>query len=362
MMPVKSRVVYLDLLRIVACLCVIGIHVSAQNWHVTDVRSFEWNVMNGYDVIVRFGVPVLVMISGVFFLDPLKKITIKQIYAKYILRITVAYIFWSAFYAVFTFFLEGQPFSPAAIGTIMNSFLASHYHLWFLPMLIGLYMIIPVLRFITKNEGSRKILKYFLILFFVYEIIRWTVLQFDILPNYESLKSILTRVPIEWATGFVGYFILGYYIYHFPISKKRQNVSYVLGIIGLLTAILGSSVYSVQKGEPTVFFLENNFISTFLVSAGVFVLFKYKISKITFTERKIKMITNVSSYTFGIYLVHVFYLKSLNTFFNIQTLQFVSIPVHPLYSVPLLSILIFILSLFTAYLIKKIPFVHKYII
>lgn len=67
------------------------LHISAQNWRVTDVISFEWNVFNFYDSIVRWAVPVFVMISGALFLS--REYSIKKIYGKNILRILVAF-FW----------------------------------------------------------------------------------------------------------------------------------------------------------------------------------------------------------------------------------------------------------------------------
>lgn len=75
------------------------IHVAADNWNAADVRSFEWQVFNFYDSLVRFGVPVFVMISGALFLKPDKDIPVKKLYSKYIFRIVIAFVFWSFIYA-----------------------------------------------------------------------------------------------------------------------------------------------------------------------------------------------------------------------------------------------------------------------
>ncbi|MEG2929604.1 MAG: acyltransferase family protein, partial [Oscillospiraceae bacterium] len=92
----KERIVYLDLLRIFSIFCMILLHVSASKWYTTSVNSFEWQVLNIYDILVRFCVPVFVMISGAFFLDANREYTIKKLFSKNILRIIVAFIFWSA--------------------------------------------------------------------------------------------------------------------------------------------------------------------------------------------------------------------------------------------------------------------------
>ena len=63
----KSRIVYLDLIRIFATFAVMMLHVSSQNWYFQEYTSFNWKIFNMYDSLVRFSVPIFVMISGVFF-------------------------------------------------------------------------------------------------------------------------------------------------------------------------------------------------------------------------------------------------------------------------------------------------------
>ena len=48
----RDRVIYLDLLRIISSFAVIMIHVAAQNWYSTDVKSAEWMTFNVYDSLV----------------------------------------------------------------------------------------------------------------------------------------------------------------------------------------------------------------------------------------------------------------------------------------------------------------------
>lgn len=66
----SGRIVYLDLLRIFACMAVVMGHVSADNWYDTDPASFEWQVLNVYDSFICFSVPVFFMLSGTFFFRP----------------------------------------------------------------------------------------------------------------------------------------------------------------------------------------------------------------------------------------------------------------------------------------------------
>ena len=69
-MEKKERIIQFDLLRVVAIFAMMMLHVAASQFDSVAVGSSEWFWFNFYDSIVRFCVPVLVMISGIFFLDP----------------------------------------------------------------------------------------------------------------------------------------------------------------------------------------------------------------------------------------------------------------------------------------------------
>lgn len=88
---IKHRTIYLDHLRVLATTAVMMVHVSASNWYSTDVNGYDWKVFNLYDSIVRWGVPVFIMISGALFLNR-DDITVKIIYSKYVFRMAVAYM------------------------------------------------------------------------------------------------------------------------------------------------------------------------------------------------------------------------------------------------------------------------------
>ncbi len=160
-MKQTDRTVYFDYLRVTATFAVMILHISAQNWYTTDVNGVERQIFNFFDSIVRWGVPVFVMISGSLFLN--KDVPLSKIYSKYILRMMVSFIVWSVVYALF------------ADGTMINRLLAvvqGHYHMWFIFMIIGIYMCIPLIKPIVQNDGRCR---YYLLLalffaFFIPEI------------------------------------------------------------------------------------------------------------------------------------------------------------------------------------------------
>ena len=91
-MPAK-RLSHIDLLRVVTIFFMMMTHVVSKSWHGQPVDGTNWMVLNVYDSLVRFTVPLFVMISGIFFLDPGKPLTFRALFQKYIWRIVTAFLF-----------------------------------------------------------------------------------------------------------------------------------------------------------------------------------------------------------------------------------------------------------------------------
>ena len=88
----------LDYLRVFSSVAIILLHVTAQNMSYVSLAGTEWNIYNICNGASRWGVPVFVMMSGALFLP--REIPTKTLYKKYILRMAIAYIVWSLFYAI----------------------------------------------------------------------------------------------------------------------------------------------------------------------------------------------------------------------------------------------------------------------
>ena len=94
---VTKRIVFFDYLKVFAALAVIIIHVTYQNYFSVGVNTYEWQTMNFFNSISRWGIMIFIMISGALFLN--RDISIKKLYSKYILRLVIVFIVWSIFYA-----------------------------------------------------------------------------------------------------------------------------------------------------------------------------------------------------------------------------------------------------------------------
>ena len=79
MKKLAQREIEFDILRILAILSVIMIHVSAPYVINYQPNSLQFTVGNILDSISRIGVPFFVLISGTFMLDENKELTINKI-------------------------------------------------------------------------------------------------------------------------------------------------------------------------------------------------------------------------------------------------------------------------------------------
>ena len=83
MNKLAPREIEYDILRIIAILGVIMIHVSGIYVINYQPNAIQFTIGNILDSISRFGVPFFVLISGTFMLDNGKELSINKLSKKY---------------------------------------------------------------------------------------------------------------------------------------------------------------------------------------------------------------------------------------------------------------------------------------
>ena len=345
----QTRTHYFDYLRLSAMFAVMVLHVAAQNWYHTPVDTFEWQTFNVFDSLMRWGVPVFVMISGALFLG--KEHSIKKIYKKNILRLVVALFFWSIIYALWQRFVTNEITSST---DFLIAVVNGHAHLWFIYMIIGLYMISPLLRKIVED---RKLAWYFAILSIVFsclipELINIINLKAE-LPA-SLLESVSVALKINFVIGFSGYFVLGHLLSTAKIQKKNERWIYILGLVSLLFTIFFTLFVSLRGGKPTADYYSNMTVNVMLMSVAVFTFFKQHLNK---PMKRQAHVVFLSKCSFGAYLIHLLILYMLDYFCH-----FNSLTINPVVAVPLISVIIFVVSMGISAVLNKIPVVKDYLV
>ena len=354
----KKRVIWIELLRVMACIGVIGIHAGSQHFRDMPLDSSVWAVSNFYHGINRFAVASFIMISGCLYLDSKRTWNLRRLWKRNILPIAAAYIFWQMFYAVYKIITNGTlaKGSKAALVKFMVYISKSYFHLWYLPMLIGLLIITPMLWEIVNSARGKQWEEYMIVLFLVFQILPYTINYFP-LPWKDHIMDILQTVQPEMVTGYIGYFILGHYLSHYEVSKKLEYLVYVLGVILILAAIGLCYISSQKSGKPIQSFYENYTLAGFFWGSSFFLFFNIYVSKIKWNEKQEKRICYLGSCTFGIYLIHALIRDILHRI-GIDSMMISNTAI----AIPLLITMIFVLSLAAVMIIKKIPRVSKWII
>lgn len=209
----KERIVYLDILRVICGFFVIVLHVSSQNWSSVDVNSFTWDVFNFFESLTRFTVPVFVMISGSLFLNNSMNITVKNLYKKNILRLVTAYIGWSFIYAVCLHIGSWNGIRSFVVDVING-----YYHMWFVPMMIGLYILVPVLRMITADK---KVMQYFIVISVFFCFFVPVMLKLPILSKFNFFYE---NMNLYFQLGYVSYFVLGSFLMEKDLGRFTKIV------------------------------------------------------------------------------------------------------------------------------------------
>ena len=336
----------MDILRIVAAVLVVIIHVSADKWYVTPVASPEWAAMNIYDSFARSAVPLFFMISGAFMLK--KTVSIKKLYLGKILHLVVIYLVWSVLYAVDAFGIAGL--RDVSLTDFITRVVDGHYHLWFLPVLIGLYVLQPVLVAAVHFEKG-KYTRYILACFLFFGILLPTLSE--LFGNFPPITS-LNGKRIAELSGYSGYMILGYYLYNRKRIKIKPLFSIALFFGTVAISALISQLDALKSGAASDLLYGNFSLTVFLEAVLLFLLFRNLFSKEP-SERATKFFGTLSTLTLGVYLVHPFILLRLEMLFGFTTLSF-----SPFLSIPVIVLTVTAASFLITYLMTKIPIIKKF--
>ncbi len=244
-----KRVKYLDYLRILSIFAVVLVHSQGQSWYTADVRSFEWNVLNFFDGLCRWSVPVLVMVSGTLFLG--KEQPLKKLFFKSILRILLAFFFWSTLYALWDLHVTH---AVDSIKGFLKAILTGHYHMWFLLMITGLYLFVPLLNKIAENK---KLMRYFVILSFLFACLIpqcLNILGLRFSGAARVLKSFLSALNLHFVAGYSGYFVLGCLLSQTEIKGRLEKIIYIFGLLGLAATVAAASLLAIRQQEASALF------------------------------------------------------------------------------------------------------------
>ena len=345
----KSRVLHYDWLRIAAAFSVVMLHSAAQFWYTLDIYGRDWIIANSYDAVFRFGVPSFVMISGAIFLDKDYQLDIRRLYRHNILRMLVLYAVWSCVYGLWD--CAGFDLKTAGVKAILREMLLGRYHLWFLPMIAGIYVLLPVLKEWISHAKEENI-RYFLALFLVIQIGGETLRALTVT---DELHYILDLMKIEMVCSYIGYFVWGYYLTHIRISDKLCRLFYVAALPAVVCNVLLGNHLAHRAGEPLGAIYDSYGIFTFIVVTALYLFAVNKVSTYRFGKTSERIVKEIAGNTLGIYVMHIGLMEAL------ERVGIHSMMIPNIWGIPLYALLCFIICGLVAAGLRRIPFIGKYI-
>lgn len=336
-----QKQIWVDYLRVLAIFAVVTIHATSFIYSdFNKIPNDDWWLANTLNGLSRFSVPMFIMISGYLLLG--HDIGTKDFYISRGFRIIPALIFWSIFFVVFDFFFRDKTITASilqlTVGFIGNG--KTYYHLWYLSMFICLMMFVPFINHYIIGEKPQIEDYYYLIGIFAF---------FMFLNQASFFAKEIFNVTITWFKSFpwyLAYLIAGYFIGNYYEKIKVSNKVAVASLLSLLIISIILNYYSASYGIiKDSFILSNAGIINFIVTLLIFYLF----AKNNNAFKKNNLISNIATASFGIYLIHPFFL----TLLKIPVVEFTG---DLSLSILILLFLAFTLSFMCISLFRKIKY------
>lgn len=350
-----------DLIRTLAIFLVVLLHSSNQTLQASSVSASYWLTAAVYKSLSVSCVPLFVMLSGALLLQPAKlKEPIGVFLKKRLNRVGLAFAFWTPVYLAWGFYIYKMPvtWSNLGHGIMFDLFYGASYQFWFIYLIVGLYLMTPILRVIIAN-GSRKIVRYLLVLWFV---------GVAVVPLLQSASGYTLNSNVFVIGGWIGYFILGTYLQD---VKVRNAILYSLVLLGFVGTLFGVWVMQYPLGgltQPDFFdYLAANVI---VGSVALFMILmnfhpdraENKSSLATRVAQKIndsRFAQAVGRNTLPIFLFHVILLDCFEMGFFGFTLSFTTL--NPIIEIPIIAVLTFFITFGLVLLMRKVPILNKLI-
>ena len=339
-----ARKVYIERLRIMAMLSVVGIHIFLAAVNTFDQKQGYYYVLT-YCLrgLLHFAVPVFFMISGALMLNPAKEMPIKKLCTRYILKYAAVIVVFGWAFA----FLE-QFFNTKSIKLVMfwDSFVNmlsgnTWDHMWYMYALMGAMLMIPVMRAIVKHFGDDEI-KFFLIV---------GVIFLCILPIIKSYLKFSFGVELPFSSVYCLYMLVGYWIDSKKLRISSKAAIVIIAVSSLI--IIASQVAYTVFDLPTKILVEYDSIIVAALSAALFALFKNNEEKMQ--EKGISKFGQLlSSCSFGVYILHMLWINVIYKLIKLNPFKFEPVIV----TVGLWAVVV-AASVLTTFVLKKIPLVRK---
>ena len=297
-----------------------------------------------FNCLRDFSIPVFVMLSGALLLN--RNESFKAFFKKRLSRLLVPFLFWALVYIIYS---HNYTFSNIC-NIIFGHSGGLGVTFWFVWMIMLMYLGIFIINKLINHRGE-SIIYVLTVLSLAYFII--VKLGFSPYPD-----------RMVYFASFIVYIIIGYFIAHHDLVGSRVNGKH-LALLGLAVSvalyfyyILGFVVPRSQLSGRLICL--GYFTPLLLIlSVNVFIFFKYSdrtgIMEMISKSRLGEIITLISKYSFGIYLVHYLIIDIIKVNFLAYMHHY-----NSFVEILLLFSTVLIISLAVLFVLDRLPFINRF--
>lgn len=323
-----------NLTRAIAIALVVMLHMSANSF---ASLGNSWWVSLTYDSLTRACVPLFFMLSGALLLQKSEPIAI--FYKKRVAKILIPLVFWSYIYLLYRRYYVGEAELSLSPLMLLNG--PVYYHLWFLYSIIAVYLFIPMLRFYALHAtNSVKLL--ILALWFISQSIQ----PFAAILGW----NLYIGIDLGFVSRFFGFVLLGEFLVSNRYMLKKQALLTIFIVSSLLTLILTYHISSQSGAANEVWF---QYHSPFVITAAFALFLLCMNSKKTLPA----VLEPVSTYSFGIYFVHIIVMQQISVRFIFKPEYFNS--ALSIILIPLAFCITMFISTLICIVFSRIPLLRK---
>ena len=320
-----------DLMRIIASFFVVLIHASTAE-----------GMGMVYNALARFSVPVFVLISGYYLL---RRPTAGHRIARRIGYLVGIHVLWSVLYYVFYRLMGDLPRSD--VGGVIRYLLTQPTHLWYLYALAGLWLLLPPLRSFARHTSEGE-----------YRYTLWitgilgTLVTLAVRSGIsDTFSAVVENAKLPYAMGFVFLFLMGGYLYRFPV--KRERIFYIAGAVGMAVTVVSALLLPRDMAISLAlsFYAPGTVLAAIAFFMGIKRVYAERELAWRGASPALKLLAAASG---GVYLLHPMILRLYDQW------------IAPLFadgmdwlSIPLAAVLAFAVSLAIVMILRRIPYVKR---
>ena len=274
--------------------------------------------------------------------------------ARRIGRFLLVMIVISCMYYLFDVITSGGQISLSGFLKLLYTSSVST-HLWYLYAYMAYLLVLPVLRAIVR--GLKE--KYYIFLFGLWIVYNGVIPIMEFLA-FKGAVHITGEFDISWLfSRSVFYPLMGYYV------NNKMQIEKVKGKMGLLigtdivcmgiSAVMDYYKMAVTRQYTEMYPFHVSFVA--LHAVVIFIAIKYWIAHCSIDGKLYKVILSAGESSFGIYLIHVFFLRM--AWFGKFVDLLCKIGINGLVSCCVGCAVVFGISWLCIVVVKKIPALNK---